>query len=241
MFINDVARDINDPEKDISVWQRLQAAAMFRGRRPTRNARTCANGTNLRIDALGSGSDYTVFVDHLGVASLNLGYGGEGDGGVYHSIYDDFYWYTHFDDTNFVYGRALAQTPGTAVMRLADADVIPLNFNGEADTYGRYVDELEKLAKKKRDDAIERDKELDEGMFTAVADPTKKSVPPPRLAVPPYLDFAPLKNGMEALKTSAQKYEAAFARAQANGGAALAKASAVNVKLMETERASDHA
>ena len=88
----------------------------------------------LHLDALGSGSDYTVFLDHLGVASLNIGYGGEDGGGIYHSIYDDFYWYTHFSDTDFVYGRALAQTGGTAVMRLADAELLPFDFANFADT-----------------------------------------------------------------------------------------------------------
>lgn len=235
-FINDIARDINDPEKNIPVWQRLKMLDISRAKTDEERKDVRDRG-ELRINALGSGSDYTVFVDHLGIASLNLGYYGEGDGGIYHSIYDDFYWYTHFDDTTFVYGRALAQTVGSAVMRLADADVLPFNFAGEADTYGRYIDELEKLAKKKRDDAIERDKELDEGMYSAVDDPTKKLVPPPRLAVPPFLNFAPLQNGLVALKESAHKYQAAFAKAQANGGANLAKAAAVNAKLMETQRA----
>jgi N-acetylated-alpha-linked acidic dipeptidase len=235
-FINDIARDINDPEKNISVWQRLKLLDISRAKNEE-DRKDVRDRNELRINALGSGSDYTVFVDHLGIASLNLGYGGEADGGIYHSIYDDFYWYTHFDDTNFVYGRALAQTVGTAVLRLADADVAPFEFNGMADTYGRYVDELEKLAKKKREDALERNRELDEKVFDATADPTKKSVPPPRLTVPPYLNFAPLQNGLDALKNSARKYETEFARAQANSGDALAKASAVNRKLMATERA----
>ncbi|MGZ4787735.1 MAG: transferrin receptor-like dimerization domain-containing protein [Terriglobales bacterium] len=235
-LLNDVAREITDPEKNISVWQRLKLLNISKAK-TDEDRKDVRDRAELRINALGSGSDYTAFVDHLGIASLNLGYGGEADGGIYHSIYDDFYWYTHFDDTNFVYGRALAQTVGSAVMRLADAEVIPFNFNSMADTYGRYVDELEKLAKKKRDDALERNRELDEGVFSAVADPTKKSVAPPRLAVPPYLNFAPLRNGLDALKNSASRYEAALAKAQANGGAALTKATSINAKLMETERA----
>jgi N-acetylated-alpha-linked acidic dipeptidase len=235
-FINDIARDINDPEKNIPVWQRLKLLNISQAK-TDEDRKDVRERTELRINALGSGSDYTVFVDHLGIASLNLGYGGEGDGGIYHSIYDDVYWYTHFDDTNFTYGRALAQTVGSAVMRLADADVLPLNFNGMADTYSRYVDELEKLAKKKRDDALERNRELDEGVYSATADPTKKSVPPPRMTVPPFLNFAPLHNGLEAVKNSAQKYHTALSKAQADGGAGLARATAVNAKLMATERA----
>jgi N-acetylated-alpha-linked acidic dipeptidase len=235
-LVNDIARDITDPEKNIPVWQRLKLLNVSEAKNDEER-KDVRDRAELRIDALGSGSDYTVFVDHLGIASLNIGYGGEGDGGIYHSIYDDFYWYTHFDDTTFVYGRALAQTVGSAVMRLADADVVPFNFSGVSDTYSRYVDELEKLAKKKRDDALERNRQLDEGVFSATADPTKKSVPPPRATVPPFMNFAPLRNGLEALKNSAQKYQAAFQKAQADGGNALAKASAVNGKLMATERA----
>ena len=81
------------------------------------------------------------------IASLNLGFGGEDGGGIYHSIYDDFYWYTHFSDGDFIYGRALAQTAGTAMMRLADADLLPYDFTNFADTVHRYVDEVQKLWK----------------------------------------------------------------------------------------------
>jgi N-acetylated-alpha-linked acidic dipeptidase len=104
------------------------------------------------------------------------------------------------------------------------------------DTIARYVDELEKLAKKKHDDAVERNRELDEGVFSATADPQKKSVPPPREQVAPYLNFAPLRNGLETLRTSAERYGQAFSKAQQND-AALAKAASVNTRLMQTERA----
>ena len=96
----------------------------------------------MRIGALGSGSDFTAFLQHDGVASLNIGFGGEDGGGIYHSIYDDFYWYTHFSDTDFSYGRALAQTGGTAMMRLADAELLPFEFGDFADTMEIYVKEL---------------------------------------------------------------------------------------------------
>src|SRR5580765_2903527 len=121
-FINGVEKDIVDPESNVSSWKRNQAALVMQG-----NAEARAGG-DLRIGALGSGSDFTPFLQHLGIASLNVGYGGEDDGGIYHSIYDDFYWYTHFSDTAFVYGRALAQAAGQAVMRLANADILPFAY-----------------------------------------------------------------------------------------------------------------
>jgi N-acetylated-alpha-linked acidic dipeptidase len=102
-----------------------------------------------RIQALGSGSDYTSFLQHLGVATLNMGFGGEGGGGVYHSNYDDFYWYSHFSDTTFAYGRTLSEVTGTAMMRLADAPLLPFEFSRFASTVTGYVDEIEKLEKQK--------------------------------------------------------------------------------------------
>jgi N-acetylated-alpha-linked acidic dipeptidase len=105
----------------------------------------------LRIGALGSGSDYTAFIDHLGIASLNIGMGGEGGGGIYHSIYDTFAWYTRFSDTTFEYGQTLAQVGGTMVMRLADAQWLPFEFTNLAETIDGYVDELTRLPKENVD------------------------------------------------------------------------------------------
>src|SRR6266567_931907 len=165
-FINDVARDIEDPETKLTVWKRAQLRAIADA--TSADARQEAHQrADLRIDALGSGSDFTPFLQHVGVATLNLGYGGEGGGGIYHSIYDDFKWFTTFDDTSFVYGRALAQTVGTAVLRLADAEVLPYQFTGLAETVAKYTKEVEKLAKDKQDEIRERTRELDEGLFTA--------------------------------------------------------------------------
>jgi N-acetylated-alpha-linked acidic dipeptidase len=236
-FINGVARDIEDPEKKISVWKRSQLRRIEDAPSPEER-QEARERPDLRIGALGSGSDYGAFVDHLGIASLNLGYGGEGGGGAYHSVYDDFYWYTHFGDTSFVYGRALAQTAGTAVMRLADAELLPFDFSDFADTIHKYTDDLKKLLKSKQDEVRERNKEIEEGVFTATADPQKSFVPPKPEEVPPYLNFAPLENATDALTQSAQRYRKAVEKANANGGAALASAplSPLNALLVQSER-----
>ncbi len=203
-FINAVMRDINDPEKNISVWKRsyLQQIAHASSADDRREIR--ARG-DLKISALGSGSDYTAFLDHCGIASLNIGYGGEDGGGTYHSVYDDFYYYTHFSDTDFKYGRALAQTVGTAVVRLADADLLPYSFTSFSETVRKYLDELQKLAKTKQDDIRERNKEIEEGVFVATADPKVKSVPPSTEELPPYLNFAPLQNAVDSLQRCAER------------------------------------
>jgi N-acetylated-alpha-linked acidic dipeptidase len=236
-FINGVAHDIQDPEKKIPVWKRDQLKAIAGAKTPE-DRKDVRDRADLRIDALGSGSDWTVFLDHLGIASLDLSYGDEDGGGIYHSIYDDFYWYSHFSDTDFSYGRALSQTAGTAVIRLADADLLPYNFNGLADTIHRYLDELQKLWQTKQDEAIERNKEIEEGVFTAIADPKKTSVPPPVLEVPPHLNFAPLQNASDALTRSAERYQKALEKVSNNGELAVSPAElqALNEKLMQSER-----
>jgi N-acetylated-alpha-linked acidic dipeptidase len=236
-FINDVARDVQDPETKLSVWKRAQLATIAEAN--SAEARSEARSRpDLRIGSMGSGSDYGAFLQHDGVASLNIGFGGEDGGGIYHSIYDDFYWYTHFSDTDFVYGQALAQVAASAMMRMADADALPFEFGDFADTIQLYTKEVKDLASKMRGDIEERNLELEEGAFTAAADPREKSVPPPKEALPPILNFTPLDNANVALARSAAEYSKAYAHANADGGAALASASLaeVNTLLIESER-----
>lgn len=144
-FMNDVARAIPDPKGKGTAWEAVRAA---REKAATTDEakRELRERGDLRIGALGSGSDYTAFIDHLGIASLNLGFGGEGGGGIYHSIYDSFAWYTKFSDGDFTHTRALAQAAGTATMRLADADILPFEFTNLADTIDNYVDDVTRLA-----------------------------------------------------------------------------------------------
>ena len=239
-LVNDVAKDITDPESQTSVWSRMRAVRLVNAppTMPAQERAELRTRPDLRIAALGSGSDYTAFLDHLGIASLNLGFGGEDRGGIYHSIYDDFYWYTHFSDADFVYGRALAQTAGTLVMRLADADVLPLDFRNFTDTIGRYVQEVEKLARDRREQILDRNRALEEGLYKAANDPRFPLAAPKRETVPPFLNFAPLENGLADLMRVTEQYEQALAKAAENGGSAMASANmrAVNQKLIAVER-----
>jgi N-acetylated-alpha-linked acidic dipeptidase len=236
-FINEVARDITDPETKLSAWKRLQLKSIADAESPEARSELRTR-RDLRLDPLGSGSDFTPFLQHVGIAALNLSYGGEDGGGIYHSIYDDFYWYTHFSDTDFAYGRALAQTIGVTVMRLAGADLLPYEFSNLAETVGKFSDELKKLLKEKQDQIAERNRQLDEGVYQAITDPRKTLVPPPREEVPPFLNFAPLDNAVDRLTRSAAKYDRALAKAQEASGAKLGRASLqkVNALLIESER-----
>ena len=234
-FINSVAKDIADPETKMSVWERKRlsdiAAASADDRKEIRQR------ADLRISALGSGTDFTGFLDHLGIATLDMAYEGETEQGIYHSIYDDFFWYTHFSDNDFVYGRALSQTVGTAVMRLADAEVLPFDFVDFADTVQKYTRDLQKVLKDKQDEIRERNQELDEGVFKATFDPRKPTVAPPREEMPPHLNFAPMENAGEALARSAERYHKALSAKQgALSESEASQLAALNAKLIESER-----
>ena len=233
-FINDVARDVADPEAGITVWKRAQAQAIVRGSPAAREeARSRAD---LRIGALGSGSDYTPFLQHAGIASLNLGFGGEGEDGIYHSIYDDFYFYTRFLDTDFVYARALAQTVGTAVIRLSDAEILPFQFTNLADTVQTYVKDLQDLLKRRQDEIKERNRQLDDGVLAAVRDPRRPDVLPAKKEVPPALNFAPLDNAVSALTEGAKRYQRALDAAKSRFAGNKDVIVAVNAKLRHSEQ-----
>jgi len=234
-FVNDVARDIQDPETKLSVWKRAQLAQIaFAGGADERQE--ARNRGDLRIGALGLGSDYGAFLQHAGIASLNLGFDGEDGGGIYHSIYDDFYWYTHFSDTDFVYGRALAQTSATAVLRLADADILPFEFTDFADTVQTYIKELKNLLQQKQEETRERNHQIEEGVFQATCDPRRPTIAPKTQEVAPFINFAPLDNVAIELVRAADAYKKAYDQASAGGGLAKASAQDINRLLMESER-----
>ena len=232
-FLNGVARDINDPETNVSVWKRKQASIIAKG--PADDRREARERADLRIGAMGSGSDYTPFLQHAGVASINLSFGDEDDDGIYHSIYDSFYFYTHFLDTDFTYGRALAQTAGTAVIRLADADVVPIEFTNLADTVQKYGRELKDLLGRKQDEIRERNRQIADGVLAAMRDPKKPAPMPKAEVVPPALNFAPLDNAAGALADSARRFDKALGAARAKVTADPAALVTLNAKLRTAE------
>jgi N-acetylated-alpha-linked acidic dipeptidase len=232
-FINDVARDIEDPETHLSVWKRKQARAIDQAK--AEDKEKVRSRADWRIGALGSGSDYTPFLQHLGVPSLNIGYGGEDSSGIYHSIYDDFYFYTHFLDTDFAYGRALAQTGGTAVIRLADADILPFQYANLVDTLRTYDEELQVLVKKKREEIAERNREIAEGVFAAINDPRRPRVAPKVEPVPPAIELTPISRAIETLARRAVALDEARAAA-AKKSASTAALAAIDVKIAQSEQ-----
>src|SRR5262249_46803954 len=155
----------SDPERGMSVAARLRARRTVNA--PKDEARELRERADLRIEALGSGSDYTPFLQHLGIASLNLGFGGEDGGGSYHPIYDSFDHYMRFGDPRFEYGVTLARTAGRTTLRLAEADVLPFTFVGFADTVSRYAREVATLADDLRARTEDQNRWLEDGTLVA--------------------------------------------------------------------------
>jgi len=236
-FINQVAREVTDPQTKVSVAERLRARRIAYGNEDdTQERKEIRERADLRIGALGSGSDYTPFLQHLGIASLNIGFGGENGNGIYHSIYDSFAHYTRFNDPTFEYGIALAKLGGRTVLRLSEADMLPFEFTAFADTLGRYVKEVSKLAddlreKTEEDNRLARDKTL-----VLAADPREPFVAPKAKEAVPFVNFAPLQNALAKVEQSARAFDKACAALGDRPPSPEAQR-AVNELLMHAEQA----
>jgi N-acetylated-alpha-linked acidic dipeptidase len=196
-FVNEAARDVQDPEKKVSAQDRFKAMTAADKQKPVEKG-------DIEIYPLGSGSDFSPFLQHIGIATLNIGFGGEdASGGVYHSIYDSYDHFVKFDDPDFQYEIALAQLGGRTTMRLADADTLPIRFDGFVRAVSEYVDELVKMTDKMRIDTENRNKMLADHTLELASDPKEPFVAPAPKAVVPYLSFAPLQNAVAQLKKSA--------------------------------------
>jgi len=218
-----VSRGITDPQTHISLDARKRALLRVAGFSRDASGEDMDQGgiaatdQDLPISALGSGSDYTAFIDHLGIPSLDAGFFGEGDGGDYHSLYDSWDHYNRFGDPGFKYGVALSEVTGHTVLRFADADVLPYSFGALSDTVNKYVEQMQKLTSGIRERNEQQDKLLGANAFVLAADPAVTYVPPAQAQAVPYLDFSPLQNALVKLKASAAAYDAALTVAQDAG------------------------
>lgn len=219
-LVNAAADEVTDPETHISALARLRARIGVAGDAKGADdeakeiAKVVSGGPGAPIGALGSGSDYTPFLQHAGIATLSIEYGGEAkDDGIYHSAYDSFTHFDRFGDPGFTYSVALAQTIGRVMLRAANSDVVPMRFGNFAESVTRYVEELHKLADNLRESTDRQHSLLDSNAYALAADPTETWRPPERLASVPYLNFAPLDNAVLRLKQSAKAGDEALARA----------------------------
>ena len=194
-MVSEVAGSVKDPQTGVSVKERRIAADMVNG-----------GDDKFELYGLGSGSDYTPFIQHAGIPSLNLGFGGENAGGEYHTIYDTYPHYKRFKDPEFAYGVALANTAGRITLRLANADVLPFNFMQWHSTVSGYLDEIMKDLEKMRKDVEKHNSIVDRNLFELASDPKKPFKKPSEKSTVPYLDFSALQNELASLRQSIESF-----------------------------------
>lgn len=205
-FFNQIMKDVTDPQTGKTLKERRRSLLKVDAE-DDKEREEAKSRADLRIYPLGSGSDYTPFLQHLGIASANLGFGGEGEGGSYHTMYDTYEHYTTWRDPGLVYGVALSQVTGRATLRLANAPRLPFEFTGFADNIALYISELEELANTMREDTERTNRLVDEGVYRMALDPEKELGPPKKQPPVPYFNFAPLKNALDRLQSAAEEYE----------------------------------
>jgi N-acetylated-alpha-linked acidic dipeptidase len=209
-FVNEVASAVTDPQTSVSVGERARALAISRARTAD-DRKEARDRPGISIGALGSGSDYTPFIQHLGIASLSIGFGGEDNGGSYHSVYDTITHYERFGDPGFAYAPVLAKVGGRAVLRLADAAWLPIAARPLADTVDTYVKEVDKLAGAEREKIADRNQRIREKTDVLAADPKETYVAAASEPPVPFLNLAPLQNASAKLKAAADKFDQAVA------------------------------
>ncbi|WOB48098.1 M28 family peptidase [Xanthomonas hydrangeae] len=217
-LVNGVAADLRDPDSGVSVLERQRARARIDALAPTAKpaqkdiAKQVAAGGDVPLKALGSGSDYSPFLQHLGLATLDLGYGGQGGGsGVYHSLYDSYDYFARYIDPDFSYLPLLSQTVGRTVLRVANAPVLPQRFGDFADAVAGYAQELKQQADSDRTAARTQAELLQAGAYAAVDNPNRPQRAPESKAAVPQIDFAALDQAITRLQTSAKRYDDALA------------------------------
>jgi len=233
-LITQIAREVIDPQRNVPVFDRLRAHDLVAAT-TAEERKEALERDMIRLEALGSGSDFTPFLQHAGIAALSIGYGGEGGGGSYHSIYDSFDHYTRFGDPSFDYGVTQAKTTGRVTLRMANADLLPFEFTTVAATIGRYADEVAQLADSMRKSTEERNRLVNDHLMELAADPARPFVAPALETPVPFLNFAPLQNATARLKKSADEFAKTYASALTS--ATPATAAALDRALLHAEQA----
>jgi len=200
-FMNEVSRDVTDPQTGVSVMERRKSADAANAATPKARKDVLVK-KSLSLGAMGSGSDYTPFIQHLGIASLNIGYGGESSGGEYHSVYDSYDHYKRFKDPKFEYGLVLAKTVGRATLRLADADVLPFDFKAFQKTVAAYLTEVTALIDNLRETTEIENQMVKERRYILASDPTEKRIAPVAKEEVPFINFSSLQNAVIKLEKS---------------------------------------
>ncbi len=211
-LMDEVAKDVIDPQTKVSVYERMKAHDVVTAA-TTKAKKDALTKNTLTLDALGSGSDFSSFLQHLAVPALDLGFGGENGGGEYHSIYDSYDNYVRFKDPGFYYGVTLAQTAGRTALRMANADVLPFDFRHLYTTVNDYTKELMELLQQTKENTEIENQLIKNNNYRLAADPTKTYIIPKAKEEVPFLDFSPLQNALTSLQKSSDSLSKVWSKA----------------------------
>ncbi len=204
-LVTEISKDVEDPQTKVSVFERDRASNVVSAV-SSKDKKEALNSSVFKLGAMGSGSDYSSFIQHLGIPSLDLGFGGESAGGEYHSIYDSYDDYIRFKDPDFVYGVALAKTAGRATLRMADADVLPFDFRSLVKTVNGYVEDLMQKTAQLRESTATENEIIRRNVYLLANDPKEKLKLPVIKTEVPFLDFSPLQNALSQLEKYAERF-----------------------------------
>jgi N-acetylated-alpha-linked acidic dipeptidase len=230
-FMYEIAKDVKDPQTDVSLFDRSKAADALRATSATAK-KNALQKKSLTLGALGSGSDYSSFLQHDGVPSLNLGFGGEGSGGEYHSIYDSYDDFSKFKDPGFIYGAALSKVAGRTALRMADADILPFDFRSLHKTVSSYVGELIELTNQLRESTAVENELIKNKVYQLANDPSKNLKAPTTKEEVPFIDFSPLQNAVASLEKATNHVNEVWTKSLTN----TANADAFNQQLYKAEQ-----
>ena len=211
-FVDEITQNVTDPQTNVSIFDRKRARELVSAS-SAKEKKEILDRKVEPLEALGSGSDFSSFLQHLGVPTLDIGFGGENGGGEYHSIYDSYDNFIRFKDPGFKYELALSETAGHAILRMADADLLPFDFRNLYITINKYTTEVSDLVNTMRENTALENQLIKANDYTLAADPTKNEKSPELKPEVPNLDFSPLKTALDSLKKSADKLAASWATA----------------------------
>ncbi len=236
-FVNEVIRDVKDPVHNVSLDSRLRSRMRVRQYKAgALEVDKESERTDLRMYAMGAGSDYTAFLHHAGVPALNMAFGGESGGGAYHSLYDTYEHYKKFSDGKFMYGTTLSKVNGRLVLRLSEADILPFRFVNMVDNIGNFISDNKELLRNVKSKTELRNSLLENNDFIISQNPKKTYLSPERLDKVPEFSFKPLDDAFKRLTSSAWKYEEALLQYK-KGSLSAEKKSEINTFLRKVDQA----
>lgn len=230
-LVTEISKDVKDPQTGVSVFERGRASnAVKAGSLALKKEALSKN--QFPLEAMGSGSDYSSFIQHLGVPSLNMGFGGENEGGEYHSIYDSYAHYSQFKDPGFVYGVALSKAAGRATLRMSESEILPFNFSSLHKTIQGYIKDLMLKTDQMREATLLENELINTKQYALANDPLEKLKLPTAKEAVPFLDFSSIQNALQSLEKASLELEKTIMAEWNNA----AKTNLINSKLHQAEQ-----